>query len=798
MPQLKQNYDEVRIPLTQMSFTPDVPSTQLGANEYNDGLNVEADVRGIRSVSGEQEILSSIPGTPTYITGNFRGDGYFWFVVATDEGHWWANRGGKNGGIWIDITPPEGPFTYQQNTNITESWNGNVPFFNDALNPPMFWPDQQNHNETVTGASGTGTTATLTYSTLTAAPYAAGDVIIVEGVVPEGYNGVHTVTACTTTSVSFASTETGTYVSGGVISGPVSSLVAYSNTIPIGINDIAFVSTTVQRITVDTAYPTATPFVAGDYVIISNVNTYFDGTWKVVSSTSTTIDVVMSPGATYPGGSVGTVSPQYSWNYNPNWKSVTAGWMRMYTTPNVGCILVAGDLTATLLDGTTANYPVTVQWSQAFGLNQAPTSWTPTVVNVANQLEVPLRGKSLDAFPCNGQFFLCSYWDTVVFSPINYSTTSTPILGVRLFNQGRGLLTANCWGNCDQTVYGIDARDVWVFDGQNFKGIGNQRVKNWFFDQLDPAYVDRIFMEINTQKNQVEIYYPTKDAFNGCPNRMISYRYDLDVWNAPRVIYDATFSCESPVWLGTERSYSKLSATSVTGSGTGCLFNIKVYGTQYTISPNGGDQGKDYAVGDTLKILGTAVGGTTPANDITITVTDIFPGGGVDFVNATGTAIGDNVANYGSRCVVYARGVANSKPVQKDQGFSNLDSNPILSNFMRDNIKLLKDYSGKLMVHRILPEIVNLDARGLPLDPTVAPTEEIGGVAVTIKAANSVGQTPQQITTVPVETNTNNPWAQIDQNAYRVNSLGLGDRSNLNIWMCSATTWQFTQVEDDR
>ena len=42
-----KNYEEVRIPFTKMTFTPDVPSAALGPNEYNDGLNVESDVRGI-------------------------------------------------------------------------------------------------------------------------------------------------------------------------------------------------------------------------------------------------------------------------------------------------------------------------------------------------------------------------------------------------------------------------------------------------------------------------------------------------------------------------------------------------------------------------------------------------------------------------------------------------------------------------------------------------------------------------------------------------------------------------------
>jgi hypothetical protein len=386
----------------------------------------------------------------------------------------------------------------------------------------------------------------------------------------------------------------------------------------------------------------------------------------------------------------------------------------------VGSILIAGNLTATNQDNSVENYAVTVQWSQAFGLNQVPKTWAPTVTNVANQLEVPLRGPALDGFPCNGQFFLCSYWDTVVFSPINYTTTSTPILGVRLFNQGRGLLSSNCWANTDKLVYGVDARDIWVFDGNDFTGLGNQRVKNWFYDQLAPEYYDRVFMEVNSQKNQVEIYYPDSDAINGVPNKMLSYRYDLDCWNAPREVSSATFSCESPIWL--EVADSSL--------------------------PNW-------------------------------------------------------TKNLGSRTVVYARGVEDAQLVQKDQGFAWLDDSPIDSQFRRDNIKLLKDYSGKLMVHRILPEVVNIgaypDSSGdeLPIYPST------GNITVTIEGANSVGSEPTVKTPVELAIDANgnagaNPWAQINQNAFRVNSIELTNVSNAHVWMCSATTWQFTQVEDDR
>ena len=645
---INNDLTEVRIPFGKMTFTPDVPSTSLGPNEYNAGINVETDVRGIRSMAGDQAILDALPtgsGAPTFVTGGFRQGGEFWFVVATTAvgatpGKWFASNGTTT---WYDITPTDAAFDstgYAQNTNITEAWNGTVLFLNDEHNPPFFWPDQPN-----------------------------------------------------------------------------AVLVSYSNQIPLDIDDIQPVTGNTKIISFSSPNGdpiTSVPFAVGAYVQVTNVDPrYYNGTWEVTACTTANVTIVNNTVDAY--GSGGTVSPAYTWNYNPDWNNYYAKFMRLYNTPNVGSILVAGNFVANTTINTTELYPVTVQWSQAFGLNQAPTTWTPTVTNVANQLEVPLRGPALDAFPCNGQFFLCSYWDTVVFSPINYSTTSAPILGVRQFNQGRGLLSSNCWANTDKLVYGIDARDIWVFDGQDFQGLGNQRVKNWFYDQLDPANYDRVYMETNSQRSQIEIYYPDSDAVNGVPNKMLSYRYDLDCWNAPRDVDDATFSCEAPVFSGNTGNWDPL---------------------------------------------------------------------------------------LSSRTVVYARGVAESQLIQKDQGYEWFDGNAIVSAFRRDNIKLLKDYSGKLLVHRILPEVVNLGAvsnqnNEIPITPGT------GNVTITIEGANSVGSEPDAVNSVTIPVNAtgnslqSNPWAQFNQNAYRVNSLEISNTSNVNIWHCSATTWQYAQVEDD-
>jgi hypothetical protein len=547
--------EQVRIPFTKMSFAPDIPPTALAATEYNAGINVETDVRGIRSVLGDEEILFEIPDseTPIYVTGGYRANNLWWFVLATTNGSWFAmNQAGV-----IDVSPGGTPLSgYSEDTTITTAWNGTTLFVNDGIHPPMF------------------------------------------------------------------------------LTADASAFVQYSND-PLAAN--------------------------------------------------------------------------YVWNYNPAWSSLTAGFQRLFNTPNVGSILIAGNLTATdAISSIVENYPTTVRWSQAFGLNDGPLTWAPTALNVANELEVPVRGPVVDGFPCNGNFYVCSYWDTVMFSPLNYQGGNTPILGVRPFNQGRGLLNANCWANADNTVYGVDARDIWVFNGQQFASLGNQRVKNWFYNELNPAYTNRVFVENNTEKNQVEIYYPDHSSTTGWCNRMISYRYDLDCWNAPREVYEASNATEAPVY-------------------------------------------------------------------------ELFPDSTLGF-------------NAASRTIVYCSAVDDSttnRLIQKDRGHEFIGHQPISSEFRRDDIHLLRDYSEQLMVHRILPEVNNLDDSGLV-------TTSTGNVTIDLGGSNSVGQPVTFKSAVTMTIDTDNPWCQISQNVFRINTVRISNSSNTNTWICPAISWQFTRVQDSR
>ena len=397
-----------------MSFTPDVPSNALGANEYNSGLNVEADVRGIKKIGGEEEILSTITDMPIFMDGGFRSEGVWVYIIATrnssSQGKWWMITAS---GI-TNITPGVGANPsvyltgYTEDINITTSWVGTVFFINDGIRNPM----------------------------------------------------------------QFLQTQT----------------------------EI-------------------------------------------------------------------TITPDSQWNYDIGTTSTVAGFVRNFCSPNVGNILIAGNLTK-VASGITTNYPTTVRWSQAFANTGMPGTWEPTLSNVANEQEIPVRGPIVDGFFLGGNFYVCSYWDTVVFSPIGYQNTTAPVFGVRLFNQGRGLINNNCWSNTDQNVYGVDSRDIWVFDGSNFNPLGNQKVRDYFFRNLSTTYSDRVFMVNNTQKNQIEIYYPDQTSTGWC-NKMLSWRYDLSIWNAPKTIVNACNACEAPVFTSSAFKYASRTVVYARGGSSG-------------------------------------------------------------------------------------------------------------------------------------------------------------------------------------------------------------------------------------
>jgi len=71
-------------------------------------------------------------------------------------------------------------------------------------------------------------------------------------------------------------------------------------------------------------------------------------------------------------------------------------------------------------------------------------------------------------------------------------------------------------------------------------------------------------------------------------------------------------------------TYSGISGINVVGTGTAATFDITLTGTTYSVVVHTGQAGGGYSVGNTIKILGTNLGGLSPANDIILTVATVL------------------------------------------------------------------------------------------------------------------------------------------------------------------------------
>ncbi len=94
----------------------------------------------------------------------------------------------------------------------------------------------------ITGVSGTGSTATLTFASQGSAPYTVGSTIVVQDLIPTGYNGTYVVTNCTATQVQYANTTTGSV---GFVSG-VGLVANKSQGSLVGDNKIAVLAVSTQ------------------------------------------------------------------------------------------------------------------------------------------------------------------------------------------------------------------------------------------------------------------------------------------------------------------------------------------------------------------------------------------------------------------------------------------------------------------------------------------------------------------------------------------------------------------------
>jgi hypothetical protein len=179
--------------------------------------------------------------------------------------------------------------------------------------------------------------------------------------------------------------------------------------------------------------------------------------------------------------------------------------------------------------------------------------------------------------------------------------------------------------------------------------------------------------------------------------------------------------------------YTALSGTLLTGNGSGLTLNVSTSGTVYSnVTTNA--IGSGYVAGDKVKVVGTLLGGTAPANDVTIQIVTVDGSGAVGiFTVLSGTA---NASSTSYSALVptntVTRGSGLAVTIGKEGGsytfnaVENGGDNYVVGN----RLKVLGNVlAGAIVTHDLTLTVTEIDTSGSVVNATVAGTSS-GGQAI--------------------------------------------------------------------
>ncbi len=183
--------------------------------------------------------------------------------------------------------------------------------------------------------------------------------------------------------------------------------------------------------------------------------------------------------------------------------------------------------------------------------------------------------------------------------------------------------------------------------------------------------------------------------------------------------------------ITTAGTYTNITTTTLSGSGSGAVVNVTKTGTGTTYSNSNVtitivNSGDSYASGDQIKILGNDLGGSSPANDLTITLTN------------TKTLASDYPTFATSKVFEFVGG--NSTRSARDQNISStgeLCKNVFLYGFKVDTV--FTDYSMGFDLRNVIEsQLEDVDVTAGPLPSTVRTTDNANSIAFNLFASGSV------------------------------------------------------------
>ena len=351
---------------------------------------------------------------------------------------------------------------------------------------------------TTTSISGNGSVITITFDAQSTPPFNVGQAIIVSNVLPTGYNGVHIVTACTTTYVRYAGTLQGSQTRPGTVRGnsvhTVASILDSTtvilsrspDSVPNGQLTFTYGVSGNSKLTVTS---TANIHV-GDVVACSTIKSLIYNTRVTNIINSTTVEISGLVYTNIPTGTNLTFTrtliepPDVTINANGTFSLVNA-------IPNGVVINVTGTINPIRLDDPNYGTPQQTNTS-AIMTTPVTTGTTGFTITLPNTFTVVDGDQFIFRKISSDGSILppAQDYDTALTGGNLAYSTATGLAADDILVDGDGFVTPTSSPTPEEIVPGqvVDAVAIKIFDRPN-SGAANVKVDNFIADGIQTKFV---------------------------------------------------------------------------------------------------------------------------------------------------------------------------------------------------------------------------------------------------------------------------------------------------------------------
>lgn len=225
------------------------------------------------------------------------------------------------------------------------------------------------------------------------------------------------------------------------------------------------------------------------------------------------------------------------------------GWdfQREINNTHIGCkvirgyknVLIAGNLSEYAIDPSTnavalsptKSFPGTIRISESAVAGEIPTVWeTGLTTDFADEFEISTTSAIQDIVPLQG---VAMIYTTNSIHSLQFDSRGNP--SVQTVAEGYGALETGCVLEFDGKHIVVGSDDIYTFAGHpgSIQSICDGRIRDYFYKNLNPipANQDNIFLLRDQTKDEIHIYYPTKQSPDGFCNEYIAWNYRNNTWS---------------------------------------------------------------------------------------------------------------------------------------------------------------------------------------------------------------------------------------------------------------------------